>query len=203
MGFPVKTQDISLLAWVAVPTATAVMSSVLDLIAAPAKFAATIFVYLGRQSGSAFTTGWPNIRISASPKSAGNDAWVPLDIYRPFEGLNIVNTTLNGAIIAGATSCIVTSATGIAAGDLLFLGDASSANWEIVRVLSVSGTTINFEEACTYAHGNGAQVTDQADIYQFNVDAMAYGRLRVVADNASGGQTFAVRVLAITGNSVT
>jgi len=153
MGFPVKTQDISLLAWAAVPTATVTMSSVLDLITAPAKFAASIFVYIGRQSGSAFTTGWPNIRISASPRaSPANDAWVPLDVYRPSEGASIANTTLNGAILAGATSCVVTSATNIAAGDLLFLGDASSANWEIVRVLSVAGTTVNFEEEIGRAH---------------------------------------------------
>ena len=69
----------------------------------------------------------------------------------------------SGAVSAGATSFVVSSATNIAVGDLLYLGDSSAANWEIVRVKGVSGTTITPEEAVTFAHANGAAVTDQAE----------------------------------------
>jgi hypothetical protein len=167
------------------------------------KLAATVFVRLGRRSGSAFTAGWPNVRIEASAKASGDDAWAPVATFQPAVGASIANTTLNGAISAGATTCVVTSATNIADGDILYLGDSSSANWELVRVKDVSGTTITFEEACTFAHGNGSAVTDQAEIFSpAQIDLSAVTRLRAVVDNANGGQTVAVQVLAVTADSI-
>lgn len=194
-----KTQGTSLLAWQDVATANVVVGSASDV---STKFAATIFVFLGRESGSAFTSGWPNVRIEGSAKSSGTDAWVPLVTFQMAIGSSIANTTANGAISAAASTFVVSSASNIAAGDLLFLKDSSTANYEIVRVKSVSGTTITPEENVTNAHASGQQITDQAETYVAQIDLTAVGRIRAVCDNAGSGQSIAVQVLMVTGDSV-
>jgi hypothetical protein len=119
-------------------------------------------------------------------------------------GSSIANTTLNGAVSAGATSCTVTAATNIAVGDLLFLGHTITvANYEIIRVKSVSGTTVNFEEACVNAHDSGAQVTDQAEIYSLGpYDLSTFARVRVILDNMGSGQGVYFRSVMNTLDSI-
>jgi len=194
-----KTQGTSLLAWQDIATANVVIGTAQDV---STKLAATVFVRVARRSGSAFTAGWPNIRIEASAKSSGTDSWAPLVVFQPAVGASIANTTLNGAVSAAAATFVVASATNIAAGDLLFLGDSSTANYELVRVKSLSGTTITPEEAVTYAHANSAIVTDQAELYVASLDLTAVGRVRAVADNANSGQSISVQVLMVTADSI-
>lgn len=196
-----KTQGTALLAWQDVATANVAIGSAQDV---STKLAATVFCLLGRRSGTAFTAGWPNIRVEVSGKSSGTDAWIPLPgaTFQPAVGATIVNTTLNGAVSAAATTFVVTSGTNILAGDVLFLGDPSTANYEIVRVKAISGTTVTPEEPVTYAHATAAIVTDQAETYLAQVDLTAVGRIRAVCDNAGSGQSISVEVLMVTGDSL-
>ncbi len=189
---PTKTIGTSLMIWQDIASAAQVISNVIDV---SAKWAIAFNIMLARLTGTAFTAGWPNVRIEASGAASGNDAWIPLVTLQPPVGATIVATTLNGAIIATATTMVVTSATNIAIGDLLFLGHTTTpGNYELVRVKLVSGTTITFEEACTYAHDNTALITDQAESYYPALDISAYSRVRVVVDNANSGQGIKVRV---------
>lgn len=191
---PTKTVNNSLVAWQDIATANVVISSAVDV---STYWGAAFQVRLGRKSGTAFTAGWPNVRIEASVQSSGNDHWVPLVPLQMQLGASIANTTLNGAVLAGATSFVVTAATNIAAGDILFLGHTTdTTKYELVRVKSVSGTTITPEEAVTYAHDNTAPVTDQAEMYFPAVDLSTYSRVRAVVDNAGSGQTIAAEILA-------
>lgn len=199
MATPVKTQGTTLLAWQDIASAAISIGTALDV---STKFAGTVFARLGRATGSAFTSGWPNVRIEASALSSGNNEWIPLVVFQPAVGTSIAATTLNGAILAAATSCVVTSATNISVGDILFIGDSSAANYELVRVKSVSGTTVNFEEACTNAHSNGAVVTDQAEMWIATLDLSSVGRIRAVGDNLNSGQGIKVEVLVTTMDSV-
>jgi hypothetical protein len=194
-----KTQGTALLAWQDIATANVVIGSAQDV---STKLAATVFAKLGRRSGTAFTAGWPNIRVELSGKSSGTDTWIPVAVFQPAVGATIVNTTLNGAVSAGATTFVVTSGTNITAGDVLFLGDPSTANYELVRVKSVSGTTVTPEEPVTYAHATAAIVTDQAETYVAQVDLTAVGRIRAVTDNAGSGQSISVEILMVTGDSL-
>jgi hypothetical protein len=194
-----KTAGQTLLAWQDAAAGAVAVGPPLD---ASTKLAATAFARLGRRSGSAFSSGWPNVRVEGSAKAAGNDAWFPLAVFQPAAGASIANTTLSGAVAAGATSCVVASATNIAAGDLLFLkGDADAGN-ELVRVRAVSGTTVTFEEACTHPHASGNAVTDQADVYVAQLDLTAVTRVRAVLDNAGSGQAVAAEVLCVTGDAL-
>lgn len=190
---PDKTVNQSLLSWT---TVTNTNANVGTPVTVTSKIAAQFFLQIGRASGSAFTAGWPNIRFEASSKSSGDgiDAWSTIFPYQPAVGASIANTTLNGAISAGASSCVVTAATNIAVGDILFLGHTTlSTNYELVRVRAVSGTTITFEENCIYAHDNGAQVTDQAETITFASDLTRFTRIRLVVDNANSGQSVYVK----------
>lgn len=196
-----KTQGTSLIAWQDIATTNIIVGSAADVSTA---FAVTVFAFLGRNpAAGAFTVGWPNIRIEVSAKSSGNDAWIPVAWFQPGIGATLANTTLNGAITAGATSCVVAAGTNIAAGDLLFLGHTTTASdYELVRVKGVSGTTVTFEEACTNAHDNAAVVTDQAEVYVSQIDLTAVGRIRAVVDNANSGRTISAQVLMVTGDSI-
>jgi hypothetical protein len=195
MGVPTKTGGQTAFAWADVATANVSIGTEIDV---SALWGLAFDIRLGRNpAAGAFTAGWPNIRIEGSPKASGNDAWAPQVVLSPAAGSSLANTTLNGAILAGATSCVVTSASNIAAGDLLFLGHTTTpGNYEIVRVKAVSGTTVTFEEGCTNAHDSGAVVTDQAEIYPIPfLDVSALMRVRVVVDNANSGRTIAAQAL--------
>ena len=195
-----KNIQTQLITWADITNTNQTISSVVDV---STKLGALVLIHMGRRSGTAFTAGWPNLRVEVSGKASGNDAWYPVQIFTPAIGASIANTTLNGAVSAAATSCVVTSATNIAAGDILFLGHTTTvANYELVRVKSVSGTTVNFEEACTNAHDNTAPVTDQAEMYVCDLDLRDITRIRVVADNANSGQTCAYEVSLITGDAI-
>jgi hypothetical protein len=167
------------------------------------KLAASFGIALARSTGSAYTVG-PKVRIEASYHGSDNQGWRQLDAIQMAVGASISNTTLNDAVSAGATSCVVTSATNIAAGDILFLGHTTTtANYEIVRVKSVASTTVTFEEACVNAHDSGAQVTDQAEIYSLGpYDLSTFARVRVILDNVGTGQGVYFRCIMNTLDSV-
>lgn len=195
-----KTTGVSILAWQQVANQASVAGTITGLPTTALGLGLTF--HLARQSGTAFTAGWPNVRVEVSSKSSGDDAWAPLLAYQMAVGASIVNTTLSSAVSASATTVSVASATNIAAGDILFLGDSSSSNWELVRVKSVSGTTITLEEACTNSHTSGAAVYDQCEIWGTYVDLSGFTRARVVVDNAGSGQTIAVRALGVYAESI-
>jgi hypothetical protein len=197
---PNKTANQTLLSWQDVANTNIVLGTPVDV---SGKYSASILIKFARKTGTAFSTGWPNVRIEGSQKTSGNDAWGTLLQYQTALGVSIANTTLNGAVSAGATSFVVTASTNIAAGDILFLEDGSQANYETCRVKSVSGTTITPEEALTFSHQTAKIVTDQAEIYQPLIDLTGIVRVRAVCDNGNSGQTIAVQVLMTTHDSHT
>ena len=199
MVAPSKTIGTATHIWQDVASTAQVIGAAIDV---STKWGISFNIQIGRLTGTAFTAGWPNIRIEASGKASGNDTWIPLIVLQPAIGTSIAATTLNGAISAAATTAVVTSATNIAIGDYLFLGHTTTpANYELVRVKSISGTTVTFEEAITNAHDNTAVVSDQAESYFPAFDVSEYSRVRVVIDNANSGQGIKVQVLYNTFDS--
>lgn len=88
-----------------------------------------------------------------------------------------VDTTLNGAVSAGATSIVVASATNIVAGKYLTIGTPETestppaSNLEQVYVTGVSGTTISIQGVgdgtnlgLRYAHSDGETVTTDYNV---------------------------------------
>lgn len=194
-----KTIGTSYQAWQSVATANVIVGSAIDV---TNLIAIGFGVAMGRAGGTAFTAS-PQFRVEGALSSA-EDSWRVIDTVNFGLGATIANTTLNGAISAGAGSCVVTSASNIATGDILFLGHTSdTTKYEIVRVKSVSSTTVTFEENCVYAHDNNAAVTDQAEHYAIGpYDLSTYSRVRGVIVNHSG-QTANFRSVYSTLDSIT
>jgi len=196
---PTKTVQTALLAWQDVASNAQAISSSFDC---SSKWSGSFGISIARRTGTAFTAGWPNVRIEASKKaSPDNASWIPLYTYQPNIGGAIVNTTLSGAVSANASTFVVASATNIAKGDILFLGDSSTSNYELVRVKSLSGTTITPEQNVVFAHANSAIVTDQTEVVFPALDLKGYVYIRAVADNAGSGQDISVEVTLTTFDS--
>lgn len=191
---PVKTAGTSLLALTQQATAVVTVGSPVDV---SGKLAARIFVKLGRTVATALGND-VLFRIEGSAKASGNDEWVPIFTWTSANGKTASSsTTLNGATTAGNTTAIVTSATGIAAGDILYFRETGTpANSEWSRVASMSGATVTFEEAQTRNHTNGINVADLGEMSTFDLDVSALARVRLVVDSASNASGQTVDVLA-------
>jgi hypothetical protein len=209
---PVQTKRTSHLSWQDVTNTNQVVGTAINV---AGKVAIRFFCKLGRRSGTAFSAAtaglptYPQIRFEASTNDSGDgeNDWFQLFTYSMQTGASIANTTLNGGVSAAATSIVVNSATNIAAGDFLFLkGDTDGEN-ELVRVKSVSGTTINLDTATpvVYAKASGNAVTDQAEVYNASFGCSTIRRIRAVIDNGNSGQTVAAEVSYTThdGDSAT
>ncbi len=80
---------------------------------------------------------------ATAPSATAGVKWEAYHVYG--------STTLNGAIAAGVTSVVVTSATGVQVGQRIAIGGAAGTG-EVVTVSAVAGTTLTVS-ATQYAHG--------------------------------------------------
>jgi hypothetical protein len=71
----------------------------------------------------------------------------------------LASTTLNGALIAGATTLALTSATNFAIGQDIRIASAVTNESEVRRIANLVGTTVTLDEALAYAHASGQTVT--------------------------------------------
>lgn len=166
---------------------------------------ATAFVKLGRTVATALSNQ-VKFRLEGSAKSSGDDEWVPIYQWTTNNGtVAASSTTLNDASCnAGDTSFTLTSATGFAAGDHIYLRETGTpANSEWVRELSVSSNTVTVEQAITRSHTNGITVTDNAESFAIAFDVGGHVRIRLVVDTASAasGQTVDVLAWYVTADS--
>lgn len=184
---PSKTVAQTLLAHTQQATATVTRGSAIDV---STKHLIRYFVSMGRTVATALTNE-VLFRIEASSQSSNNDEWYPLYQWTSISGKTASSsTTLNDASCnSGDTTFVITSATGIVAGDFLYLRETGTpSNSEWVRVDSISGTTVTCE-ALTRSHTNGINVADLSERFTGDIDCSGIGRLRLVVDtsaNASG-----------------
>lgn len=72
------------------------------------------------------------------------------------------------------------------------MSDTSTSNYELIRIKSISGTTVTPEEAVLNAHASGAIFSDQAEEVFFSFDLAAYRRIRAMVDNTIGAQAISI-----------
>lgn len=191
---PSKTQGQTLLSHTQQATATVTRGSAIDV---SGKHGIRYFVSMGRTVATALTNE-VLFRLEASAKSSGNDEWFPLYQWTSINGKTAANsTTLNDASVnANDTTFVITSATGIASGDLLYLRETGTpGNSEWSRVDSISGTTVTCE-ALTRGHTNGIAVTDLSERFSEDIDCFGIGRIRLVVDSAQNASGQTVDVMA-------
>lgn len=181
-----KSASGVLLALTQQATATVTAGSAIDV---STKFGVRIFVKMGRTVATALTND-VGFRLEASPATSGNDEWVPMFSWTSATGKTAANsTTLNGATLAGASTYVVTSATGIASGNNVYLRETGTpANSEFSKINGVSSTTVTPIDALTRAHTNTIAVTNLAEYFTFDFDVSMVERIRLVVDSASGNQ---------------
>lgn len=199
-----KTAAQALLAHTQLATATQAIGSAIDVSTKIGP--AVAMVKIGRTVATALGANLA-FRLEGSAKTSGNDEWYPIYEWTTGNGTTAANaSTVNDAAFnAGDTTFVITSATGITGGDLMYLRETGTpANSEWVRVGSVSGTTITLEEACTRNHTNGIATTDLAEMFSIPVDLAGHVRIRLVA-NANNvtatGQTVDVIAWLVTADS--
>jgi len=187
-------------------TATAADSAIVSAdITCTTNMALAVCVTFARSGGSTFTAGkGPKVTVLVSDATSGIDNFYPIASRQMADGYLIANTTTNGAISADATSFVVTANTNITAGELIFVGDASAANYEAVQVRLISGTTIHIVGAFRYAHTTGALVTGQAEKPSpMQVDLGPFQRARIEVTSILSVQSFHFRVSYSTLDSLT
>lgn len=198
-----KTAAAVLLAHTQQATAVVTVGSAVDVSTKVGP--ATAFVKLGRTVATALSNQ-VKFRLEGSAKTSGNDEWVPIYEWTTANGTTAASSsTVNDASFNAAdTTFVITSATGIAAGDILYLRETGTpGNSEWVRVAGVSGTTITLEEGVTRNHTNGINVADLAEEFAIPIDIAGHVRIRLVVDTASAasGQTVDVIAWLVTADS--
>jgi hypothetical protein len=195
MAAPTKTADLSLLAAQTLSNNTRVVSSDVTTTGVHAMGFAG---WIGRFGTTAHVSPWARLVIEANPHTTDNSLWSPIREFLMPAGATIAATTLNGAVLAGASTITVTSATNISVGSLLFLGADTAARFEVVRVTAISGAVLTIDGGCIFAHETLSYVSTQAE--RFNLAALDVGgaaRIRVAGLNGSG-QTVYVRMVGLT-----
>lgn len=190
-----NTIAAALLAHTQLATATMVVGSEQSV---DGKLAGKIGISLGRTVATALTNE-VRLAFQVSFAVAGDDSWKTVYEFTSTTGKTACNApTLNGATGAGATTFVVSSATGIAAGDKLYLRETGTpANSEWCEVKSIAGTTVTPLSPLTRAHTNGITITDLAEHPQWTESFAGVKRVRLIADANSNASGQTVDVLAV------
>lgn len=171
------------------------------------KLSALISVAMGRTVATALTNEVV-FKLQVKMADTATDAWRTIYEFSSNTGKTAASsTTLNGATSAGATTLVVTSATGLAKGDRLYLRETGTpANSEWCEIRDISGTTVTPLNALERAHTNGINIADLAELFQpWREDLAGVEKIRLIADGGTNtsGQTVDVIAVMNTLDSVT
>lgn len=195
MSAPTKTLSVVLLSPQGIATGARVAGTPVDV---SGVHTLGLTMWLARANGTAHVSPWATLVIEGNPSASDDSMWGPIAALQMPAGASVASTTTNGAVSAGATSFTVTSATNIAAGALLWVGDSNSANWEVVRVVSVATNTVTIEGAFMYSHESARGVQSQAELVTIpSIDITGLARVRARCSNYSG-QGVNARALGVT-----
>lgn len=197
-----KTGGVALLAHTQLSSGTI---SVGSEVAVTTKLGARIFISLGRTTTTALTNELL-FRLQTSAQDSGDDDWYDAYQFTSATGKTAANApTLSGGTSAGASTFVVSSATGIAKGDLLYLRETGTpANSEWCLVKDISGTTVTPANNLTRAHTNGITITDFGERFTWTEVFDGVKRVRLVVDGGTNtsGQTVDVIAWMVTLDKV-
>jgi hypothetical protein len=195
---PNKTQGTSVLSLQSVAASSQVKSSAIDV---SGKLAATLFVHFGRRAATAAGAGVV-IRVEASSKSSGDGHWYPLaQIATNFAAVE--PEAVSGTVNAGTAVVTVAATANLSAQDLIYIDNPTIANSEWARIKSiVTNTSVTIEDNLVNAQ-TGSTIYDGAEMYAFNLDLLAVGRIRLVVDGSLFTQAFAIESHMVTADSYT
>lgn len=189
MPAPTKTLSVALLSPQTISNNSRAVGTAVDV---SGVHSLGLTMFLARTNATAHVTPWARLVVEGCPSATDDSMFSPIATLLMPAGSSVAATTTSGAVLAGATSFSVASATNIAAGALLFVGDPSQSNWEVVRVQSVSGTTLTIDGAFQFSKATGQGVNSQAERVTIpSMDVTGLARIRVACLNQSGQSVIA------------
>ncbi len=183
-----KVTEVTLLAITSVASNTVTVGTAVDV---ATYYAGDVRVRMGRGTGSAFTTA-PVYRIEGTYKTSptAND-WVTLAQFQSAVGATIGSQAVSGTEAAGQTVVTLAAGTNFGAGDRVFFHNATLANSEWSRVVSIATADLTLEEGLVFAQ-TGSTCRDQAEDYHCLLDLTSIQKIRLVVDANSSGQACVV-----------
>lgn len=190
-----NTVGSTLLAHTQLASATIAVGSPVSVATA---LAALINIRLGRTVATALSN---EVRFALQVRmdASDNDDWVTRYEFTSGTGKTACNApTLSSGTSAGATTFGVSSATGLAKGDRLYLRETGTpANSEWCEIKDISGTTITPFEPLTRAHTSGITVTDYAESFTWTEVLAGINGIRLIVDGGTNSSGQTVDVLAL------
>ena len=198
MTAPTKTTQTALVVWQSVANNAGYVGNALDV---SGVHALGVTFRAGRADNTAHSNPYLVLDLLGNPHATDDSLWTPIvpSLIVP-TGATIAATTLNGAVSAGVSSIVVTSASSFAVGQLIYIGHTTTVtNSEIARVLSISAPTLTLSMPLMNAHDNGAVVSNLAE--QVTIPAVDLsGVLRVkgrVVNNSGRTNYAAINVTTV------
>lgn len=198
MTTKIKTIETELLAITQVAANAQQLSSELNL-SDNMKNVVSITVAVGRTATTAFVGAGTELRVEASSKASGNDAWHTVASY-VCDIAAATAITADGAEAAGQT-LIEIGANTPAVNDICFWENATIGNSEWMKVVAISaGVSFTIQDGLTNAQAAAKLIYNKGEKWNVLLDCSAYTRIRVVINNNNGTTNVAVdcRVSAIT-----
>lgn len=160
----------------------------------------SVTIHMGRQTETAFSAGI-NFRIEMSPAPSGTGNWHTITQFTSALGSSVGSQAVGAAGAAAGQKVIpMTSTTGFAVGDMIFIQNATLANSEFHRITVVTtNTSITIEDNLQNAQPSTSTVYDQAESYYALIDTSSIKRLRIVVDGSGAAQNFAVHCDVVIG----
>jgi hypothetical protein len=187
----IKVVETELLAWQLVAAGAQAKSSAFSL---TGKKKLSVSIEIGRTVATAMVGTGPEIRVLASMKDSGDDAWFPLVSYvGDIGGAATIATDATEAI--GQTR-IETGATLPAVGDYVFFYNSSDVpSSEMSKVIKIDATGgseyFDILHALTYAHASG-NYFNKGEKAVFVIDVEAIKRIEVICNNNNGSTNQAI-----------
>ena len=163
---------------------------------------ASIFIDHARDATAAFVGNGTEYRIEVSEKATGNDTWRTL--YSVVCGIAAASDIVMDESEPAAETEIKTGATLPAVGDIVFFKNATIANSEWAKVISIdaSGGTEHFDiqDGLTNTQAALAHMYNKSEQFVLNLDLKVATRLRVIVNNNKGttNQAIVSRIACIT-----
>lgn len=132
-------------------------------------------------SGAVAGPIFPSNAMALVAASVGYDANASFGVIGTFA--TPTSTTLNGTISAGATSFVVTSATGFVTGQQVIIDTGTFQ--EVRKISNVVSTTISISDAVAFGHTSGVTVSTYASTTTLN-GALTAPTTTVVVTSAAG-----------------
>lgn len=201
MATPSKTQGTSLLSVQNLANNTVLISSAQDV---SSKFRATVFVWIGRDTTTSLTAP-VNVRVQASAKSSGDDTWADVAFVQTqiaTAGTNALSGSSNASGQKTLTAASTNWSVSFASGDYVFIKNGTIGNSEFARLKQVTAaTTVDAFDNLTNTQ-TSANVYNKAEMFTFDIDVLAIGRIRVAVDTLGTGQAVNVQSFMVTADSI-